>query len=120
MENGEDRRLSRRVCINLPVAAKPIGWIRKKKALVGRTVDLALSGLQLRLEGRSAVRKGDAVEIRILDQDSKETIHLEGRITWLSPVREREDTIKVGVVLTELSLEDYNNWVKFLYCYLEE
>ncbi len=120
MENGEERRLQRRVCINLPVAAKPIGWIRKKTALVGRTIDLALSGMQLRLEGKSTIKPGDPVEIRVLEQDSRDPVHLEGKVRWLAPVKDRENTFRVGVVLTELSLEDYNNWVKFLYCYLED
>lgn len=120
MENGENRRLSRRVCIELPVAAKPVGWISKKKVLAGRTVDLALSGLQLRLDNSGSIRQGDPVEIRIQDPDTKAFVHLEGKIKWVASHPERKDTVRVGVVLTELDLEDYNNWVEFLYCYIED
>ena len=120
MDNGQDRRLQRRVSINLPAAAKPVGWIRKKTALIGRTVDLALSGLQLRLEGKQRIRPGDPVEIRILDPETKAPIRLEGRIRWSATVEGRDDSVRVGVVLTDLDQKGYDRWIKFLYTYLED
>jgi hypothetical protein len=120
VENDDDRRLERRVPINLPVAAKPIGWIRKKTALVGRTINLALSGLQLRLDGKNKIKAGDAVEIRILVPDDRAPILLEGRVRWLTRVEGLDDTIRVGVLLTDLDQENYDSWVRFLYTYLED
>ena len=120
MENGDDRRLQRRVPLNLPVAAKPIGWIRKKKALVGRTVDLALSGMQLRLEGKNRIKPGDAVEIRILEPETKSPIDLEGKVRWCAPVEGHDDTIRVGVFLTDLDQVEFDSWIRFLYTYLED
>ncbi len=120
MENDKDRRLNRRVPVNLPVAARPQGFIRKKPALVGRTIDLALSGLQLRLEGKSRIKPGDAVDIRVLEPDSKTPMKLEGRIRWLAVVEGENDSLRVGVVLTDLDLDNYNDWIRFLYNYLED
>ena len=106
--------------MDLPVAAKPQGFIRKKPALAGRTIDMALSGLQLRLEGKCRVKPGDAVDIRIHEPETKTIINLEGRVRWLAVVEDKDESLRVGVVLTDLDLDKYNNWIRFLYHYLDD
>lgn len=117
---AKDKRLSRRTRVGLPASARVQGWIKKKQTLVGRTVDLGLSGLKLRLEGRAGIRTGDAVDIRVIGPEVNQTVNLEGEVRWAEPDLREGAELRVGVRLTNLSLADYNQWVNLLYSYLDE
>lgn len=120
MGSYDDLRKNRRIDVNIPAAARVRGWVRRKNTLVGRTVNLALSGIQLQLKGNSKVKAGDGVEIRVSDPGSGKPLFLEGRIIWSVPSGGSDGTVKVGVQLTDLAMKDYDTWVKFLYRYLKD
>jgi len=117
---AKDKRLFRRTNVGLPASARVQGWIKKKPTLVGRTVDLGLSGLKLRLEGRGGIRTGDAVDIWIIGPEVNQTVNLEGEVRWAEADLLEGPQLRVGVRLTDLSLADYNQWVNLLYSYLDD
>ena len=110
----EERRQYKRFGLPLMVECRPVRPEQAFGVLAGRTADISLSGVKVRLPDIDDLQAGDPVRISIDTFGERGMVEAEAEVCWSCPCAQAEGEGGIGFKFTQMSPSNWSSWFRLM------